>query len=116
MPWSVREPFWRALGVDVDTMKLFQDANPRWDPHTQTLFVSADLRGDDKVFDKVEAFLLYAHSWINFSDGRFGGIGPCGRRCMVSLACGLDSLFKYCEDVGALSNYYSNPYHILPQG
>ena len=115
IPWHEREAWFEAMGVDVETMKSMQEVKPRWDAPSQALYVSKALRDDPEGFKKVEALLLYAHAWINFSDGRFGAIGKSGRRYNVSRALGLDGLFYYCEEEGKLSKYYSNPYHKAQQ-
>ena len=75
--WSERELYWQALGVDVAAMDKFQIANPVWDPIRNLLEVDAGFMASHANWlEHLEWIFIYAYSWINFSDSRFGKIGP----------------------------------------
>ena len=108
--WTERVPFWKALGADTEMLERFEAVNPRWDAALDTMFATAALRHDPNGFEKVYQLLLYVLSWVKFSDTRFAAIGKCGRRWLLSVAMGLDNLFRQVQADRKVSRYYSNGY------
>ena len=109
-PWSERELFWQALGVDPDTMQLFKRANPVWDPIKKVLEIDCAFMESQTWIDELEKIFIFGYAWMNFSDSRFGKIGPCARKWVTSCALGLDECFKLALEDPTTSKYYANGY------
>ena len=52
IPWEARRMYWEALCLDVNTLELFEEINPRWDPLTSSLTVNVALQDDPDGFEK----------------------------------------------------------------
>ena len=109
-PWSERQHYWSALGVTVDMMDDFELVNPHWNPLTKTLSVSACLLDFADWTACLEKIMLYAYSWVTFSETRLGKTGPTGRHWMLSCSLGLDECFSEVMQDPATSKYYANGY------
>ena len=109
-PWSERELFWQSLGVDTEMMKSFERANPVWDPLRKQLKVNKTFLDEQDCIDVLESLFIYGYSWINFSDSRFGKVGPCARKWVLSCVLGIDECFKETLDDPTTSKYYANGY------
>ena len=110
LPWSHREKYWEMLRVDVSIMEIMRSVNPRWDPRTQTHSVAATLQDEADPFKKIESLMLYALTFRNFVQTRFGGIGVCARLWLIAESFGLEALFRQTLADPTTSKYYANAY------
>ena len=113
--WTQYEEFWHALQVDplmVEQLKLLR---PRWDSDTKTLFINGALREDKTHLKSVTGLLFWASSWVNFSDTRFGKVGSCGRRWLISQAMGYGEIYEIIYANPKISKYHSSGYRRMQQ-
>ena len=109
-PWEVRSKYWMSLGVDPEMLNVFQEVNPRWDAATKTLHVMPGLTATEEGKAKILQILQYCDSWQNFSDTRFGGVGPASRRWLISQSVGLDGLVDLVFEDARITTYHLNGY------
>jgi len=110
LPWETRKQFFTAMGVASDMLENFERVNPWWDTVSKTLFVNPDLKNDPDGQKRVEQLLLYAATWSDFSETRFGAIGSCGRAWVLSQALGLDSLANLTLQDPAVIKFFLRGY------
>lgn len=96
--------------MDTVTLEQFRLIQPRWDIETTTLHVADCPRTDSERSKKVTAFLLYASSWLKFSDTRLVMVEEYSGRHLLSLFMGFDEVYKMVEADPRVTNYYSGGY------
>ena len=89
-----------CLGVAPDILERVLEVHPRWDPKEEKLRVKRSLlfaeHGPQKIADVIETML----SFRNFSDTRWGQVGPCARQFMLGLSIGLPHLVSLVDRFG----------------
>jgi hypothetical protein len=105
--------YWTLVGVSERFMPEFIAVNPEYDPAADLLYVHLDLEGTDGWLDRVEAVLVVAMHWRNFSETRWGGLGRSLRLLGLSLVCGLQGLVRQVVKNPNANHYFINGFYRL---
>ena len=99
-PLAEREQFWQALGIHQEIIPLMLKVDPRWCAASSRLLVREHLEGALRAIDEIETVVEFLLHFRNWSDTRWGGIGPASRLFVGALCAGLEGLVPLVQRHG----------------
>ena len=91
---DTRKQFWLLCGVPPDFLENVCQVDPWYDRDLECLWVDASMANERDHIATISSVLFFFMRWINFSDARWGGVGPSTRSWTGSAGVGIDYVGK----------------------